>query len=59
MLSNHCMITFWIDKIPVKLEPKLIRDIRTANWHRFRSLLKDSLCFIKLINAYIKALLRI
>ncbi len=45
MLSDHRLISFRIDKRPVKLESKLTRDIRTANWHLFRSLLKDELCF--------------
>ena len=44
VLSDHRLITFRIGKIPVKSE-KLTRDVRTANWHKFRSLLKDSLCF--------------
>ncbi len=45
MLSDHRLITFRIDKKPVKSEGKLTRDVRIANWHRFRALLKESLCF--------------
>ena len=43
--SDHRLITFRIDKKPVKMDPKLTRDIRTANWHKFRLLLKDKLSF--------------
>ncbi len=45
MHSDHRLITFRIDKKTVKMESKLTRDIRTANWHKFRSLLKERLSF--------------
>ncbi len=45
MLSDHRLITFRIDKKLVKSEGKLTRDIRIANWHRFRTILKESLSF--------------
>ncbi len=45
MLSDHSLISFRIDKKPVKLETKLTRDVRIANWHLFRTILKDKLCF--------------
>ncbi len=45
LLSDHRLITFRINKKPVKLEAKRSRDLRRANWNLFRSRLKKSLCF--------------
>ena len=45
MLSDHRLITFRIDKVGPRVEAKKARNLKKANWDRFREKLNSSFCF--------------
>ena len=45
MLSDHRLITFRIDKVGLKKKAKKARNLKKANWNRFRESLNSKFCF--------------
>ena len=45
MLSDHRLITFRIDDTKSKMEAKKTRNLKKANWNKFRERLKSRFCF--------------